>query len=539
MVTKRIQASVNPDYLKLQTALDRYWDLGKPSDVWTDRAQGSLKRYLDRYQPDVANQLPDWRNNEAALQRLASTLVERMEQTRKKQEVLKGYGVGEADGIAGTKTHKGYTEFRRIYENAKTPESPVLPEKFENVSPEALRAAQELVVAKAAAPQAKLTVPLTTATNITVSAKTVTPSQLLPETISATYSQSNKPPFAPNVFKAQHMLSALGKSSAALDYEKTLGQPNGRFGKSTQTVIEQFQRANNIEVTGTLDQTTWGKIRSEFTALPQGDKIKMDALNQIDRRTSDRKFSLNDISGVSRTWTGVASYYGEAGSDRFNPRDQTANGEWYPKKPMTFSNYDGPVYTAAGPTTLLGKVVKVTNDKGKSVLVRITNTGDFFENPRFGGGDRVIDLDRHAARALGMTNQDGVHTPSGTKGIKVKEVGSFYPARTPNYNWGSEQTERYMRQHMRIEFDPKLIKPRVQDESPPSTPVLAPAESPANNPPSLGQPLSSPIHINHQPNPPEQGVTLTLADLPSPPPTPAVERESESQRQVRGGEMQV
>jgi rare lipoprotein A len=86
--------------------------------------------------------------------------------------------------------------------------------------------------------------------------------------------------------------------------------------------------------------------------------------------------------------TGLASWYGP----RFHGK-RTASGEVFNQEK----------FTAAHPTLPWGSRVKVTNlANGKSVEVRINDRGPFVK-------DRIIDVSRAAARALGMV-KSGVTT---------------------------------------------------------------------------------------------------------------------------------
>ncbi|MBC5764919.1 septal ring lytic transglycosylase RlpA family protein [Ramlibacter sp. GTP1] len=83
---------------------------------------------------------------------------------------------------------------------------------------------------------------------------------------------------------------------------------------------------------------------------------------------------------------GVASWYGP----RFHGR-RTASGE----------RFDMHALTAAHPTLPFGTVVRVENpDDGRSVEVRINDRGPHIKQ-------RIIDLSRAAARALGMLDAGG------------------------------------------------------------------------------------------------------------------------------------
>ena len=86
--------------------------------------------------------------------------------------------------------------------------------------------------------------------------------------------------------------------------------------------------------------------------------------------------------------TGVASWYGAE-----SPNAHTADGELFVP--------DG--ISAAHKTFPLPSVAEVTNlDNGKTIRVRVNDRGPFTDN-------RIIDLSRGAAKALGVTGMAKVH----------------------------------------------------------------------------------------------------------------------------------
>jgi rare lipoprotein A len=98
---------------------------------------------------------------------------------------------------------------------------------------------------------------------------------------------------------------------------------------------------------------------------------------------------------ISHNQVGLASWYGGA----FHGR-RTASGEIF----------DMDALTAAHRTLPLATVVRVSNlDNGRSVTVRINDRGPFT-------GNRVIDLSRAGARALGFARQ-------GTARVRVLVLG--------------------------------------------------------------------------------------------------------------------
>jgi rare lipoprotein A len=94
---------------------------------------------------------------------------------------------------------------------------------------------------------------------------------------------------------------------------------------------------------------------------------------------SNANAALATLSGIGRTFAGMASYYGsESGS-------KTASGQRFNQNAMT----------AAHRTLPFGTKLKVTHG-GHSVVVTINDRGPFIRG-------RVLDLSTGAARAVGLT----------------------------------------------------------------------------------------------------------------------------------------
>jgi rare lipoprotein A len=93
------------------------------------------------------------------------------------------------------------------------------------------------------------------------------------------------------------------------------------------------------------------------------------------------KSHASDTVRVAQSVSGPASWYG----GKFHGR-RTANGERFNKNELTAAHRSLP----------FGTRVRVTNQRnGRSVVVRINDRGPFV-------GNRVIDLSRAAAEAVGM-----------------------------------------------------------------------------------------------------------------------------------------
>ena len=93
--------------------------------------------------------------------------------------------------------------------------------------------------------------------------------------------------------------------------------------------------------------------------------------------------TASEKTRVAKTLSGPASWYG----GKFHGR-RTANGERFDMNEMTAAHRSLP----------FGTRVRVTNERnGRSVVVRINDRGPFV-------GNRIIDLSRGAAAAVGMVN---------------------------------------------------------------------------------------------------------------------------------------
>lgn len=90
---------------------------------------------------------------------------------------------------------------------------------------------------------------------------------------------------------------------------------------------------------------------------------------------------------VGQTKSVVASHYGPAGQDRFNPSNVTSSGEYFRA---------GAADNAASPNLPNGTVILAWNPATKqSVVLRINNAGPYW-------GNRTLDVSRGAAQRLGF-----------------------------------------------------------------------------------------------------------------------------------------
>lgn len=123
-------------------------------------------------------------------------------------------------------------------------------------------------------------------------------------------------------------------------------------------------------------------------------------MQKVSIKSDGQKLSKPATQQILR---GTASWYGPG----FHGK-KTASGEIY----------DQTKFTAAHKTLPLGSKARVTNmDNGSTVEVEINDRGPFVE-------DRIIDLSRAAARALGLVE-------SGTAPVRVELIADRTGARLP------------------------------------------------------------------------------------------------------------
>ena len=116
--------------------------------------------------------------------------------------------------------------------------------------------------------------------------------------------------------------------------------------------------------------------------------------NHSGKRISNNKTDVDYSNLLGTTFTGIASYY----ADKFHGR-ATSSGEIF----------DMNDFTAAHKTLPFGTKVQVRNkSNNKTVIVKINDRGPFVE-------DRIIDLSRAAAEAIGMIK-------TGTAEVELKVI---------------------------------------------------------------------------------------------------------------------
>lgn len=147
------------------------------------------------------------------------------------------------------------------------------------------------------------------------------------------------------------------------------------------------------------------------------------------------------LSLVAQTDSGLASYYG----DEFIGQP-TASGELY----------DPDAFTAAHRSLRFGIRLEVTNPaNGRTVTVRVNDRGPFV-------ADRIIDLSRAAAEALGMI-EAGV-APVDIRALRADETLAAPPTASPEtyFQMGAFRTESnaqtLVRSLLRQGYEPRLRK---------------------------------------------------------------------------------
>lgn len=123
------------------------------------------------------------------------------------------------------------------------------------------------------------------------------------------------------------------------------------------------------------------------SALAQEEPAAADVTDAVAAASATATAIAAESTPLARLETGIASWYGK----QFHGR-KTANGE----------RFDMDALTAAHPKLPFGSWVRVRNLlNGRSVDVRINDRGPHIKQ-------RVIDLSRAAARALGVSGTDQV-----------------------------------------------------------------------------------------------------------------------------------
>lgn len=111
------------------------------------------------------------------------------------------------------------------------------------------------------------------------------------------------------------------------------------------------------------------------------------------RRTAGSLRVAGPYSGTQVVMEGIASYYSKAGCLGCNPLFVMANGQVLDDNALTMA-------IGADKKHLVGYNARVTNlVNGKSVVVRITDTGGFYKDKY---GNRVADLTIGTKEAIGM-----------------------------------------------------------------------------------------------------------------------------------------
>lgn len=131
---------------------------------------------------------------------------------------------------------------------------------------------------------------------------------------------------------------------------------------------------------------------------------------------------------------GIATFY----SHYFDGR-RTASGE----------RYDPEAMTAANPSLPLGTRVRVSRDDGRSIVVTIND-----REPH--NGNRIIDLSRAAARALGV---GGIAT------VTLSRIGPEQPSGAPVEV--AEAPDRPVAQRPMMLAPPPIAAPRDRPRKPP------------------------------------------------------------------------
>jgi rare lipoprotein A len=176
--------------------------------------------------------------------------------------------------------------------------------------------------------------------------------------------------------------------------------------------------------------------------------------------------------------TGVASWYG----DKFHGKP-TATGETYDMNDLT----------AAHKTLPLNSMLFVTNvENGKTLMVRLNDRGPFV-------GDRIIDLSKASAKALGITGLGQVRVQYA--GPADPMAANRAPVRPP------VEVARPVEEF--VEAPVSAPNPQVAPSMPYSAPTPAPAPAPAPFVPAAPVAPQAPSTLGETETP-EGQITLTI-----------------------------
>lgn len=188
------------------------------------------------------------------------------------------------------------------------------------------------------------------------------------------------------------LAASRNRKGAALGASLVIGMIVAACARSEppSTSAPQAQRSTRSTVDPKTGTSASPRLYTQATPIPKGGgSYKVGVPYQV----SGRWYTPREEPGYDRT--GVASWYG----DDFHGR-KTANGEIY----------DMNALSAAHTTLPMPSYVWITNlENGRSLLVRVNDRGPYAH-------DRVIDLSRAAARALGSERR-------GLSQVRVRYAG--------------------------------------------------------------------------------------------------------------------
>lgn len=234
------------------------------------------------------------------------------------------------------------------------------------------------------------------------------------------------------------------------------------------------------------------------------------------------------VSGTMRPYTIRGRTYRPAEQPDYN---ETGQASWYGqyhhgRSTSTGERFDMNALTAAHKTLPLPSMVEVTNPaNGRRVLLRVNDRGPFVDN-------RIIDLSRGAADALGLLNQ-GVgevrvryagRAPRSGGGMRLADVGSRAAnppvERVPAPSNASSSTARPY--HEVVRDQPRQATPARPSSRPSTTPnyprtrrdvpipdqPLPPVMPPRDAPLVAAKPVPVPVPVYTPPPPPPASASV-------------------------------
>lgn len=164
---------------------------------------------------------------------------------------------------------------------------------------------------------------------------------------------------SPVVLKAQVLMDRAHMSPGVID---------GRHGENTSKALERFQKAKGLEITGTLDETTWAAL----TAGGQDNVLREYALSEEDVAGPFHDVPESDYRAMSEMEALTYERASEALAERFH-MDEELLLELNPE--AEFAAGETIIVADAGANLESGKVARIEADKALGALRAYDSSG--------------------------------------------------------------------------------------------------------------------------------------------------------------------